>query len=49
MKPFASKSATAKASPNAKAFVVEVVGARFNGQASFLDFSSILISADFAI
>ena len=31
MKPFASKSAIANASPNAKAFVVEVVGARFSG------------------
>ena len=49
MKPFASSNAIARASPKAREFVVEEVGARSRGQASFCDLSSILISADFAI
>lgn len=47
MNPFDSSSAIAKASPNARAAVVEVVGARPKGHASSLVFKTIDISADF--
>ncbi len=49
MKPFASRSEIARASPKANALVVDDVGARSNGHASFLELSWIFISADFAI
>ena len=45
----ASKRAIARASPKAKAFVVEEVGAKFNGHASLPDLISIEISELFAI
>ena len=48
VKPFDSKRAIARASPNAKAAVVDEVGARFRGHAS-LDLISIAISDIFAI
>ena len=37
-KPFASSNAIDNASPNANEFVVEDVGAKLSGQASFADF-----------
>ena len=49
MKPFASSNAIARASPKAKAFVVDDVGAKSKGHASFLDLSSIFMSANLAI
>ena len=49
MKPFASRSEIARASPKANALVVDDVGAKSNGHASFLELSWIFISADFAI
>ena len=49
MNPFDSRSAIAKASPNARAAVVEVVGARPKGHASSLVSKTIEISADLEI
>ena len=49
MKPLASSNAIASASPKANAFVVDDVGAKSKGHASFLDLSSIFMSANLAI
>ena len=49
MKPLASSNAIARASPNAKFAVVEEVGARSSGQASFFVLITMFISELLAI